>query len=367
MRWIMGGLGVVVSLGLLAVSMAMNFQFGLTLGRDPLNSMIYGVASVCGDGLKALAPFALAWGWRERRFAVAGAALALFMVSTAYSLTSALGFAAWTRAEASGARVIAATQFGTLLEEREQLTVERRALGSVRPVEAITSAIRGAEQHQRWRSTSGCTDATVPQSIAFCEGYFALQAERASAERKAEIDQRLAELRETLGTADASAASGSQEPQVAALTRILPVDAGVIQLGLLLLVTAFVELGSGLGFFVTLAPLRAERSAREPAAKPEEAATAPIETEAAAIDLSDTAWAAERLVSHETASAALTDLFTDYAVWCAAKERRQVLSPGELAAWLSAQGYSRNRRDGREVVDGIRLSRPEDVILAFRR
>ena len=52
---------------LLAVSAAMNWRFGLNLGRTEIDGQIYGAASAAADCLKALLPFFLATAIFNRR------------------------------------------------------------------------------------------------------------------------------------------------------------------------------------------------------------------------------------------------------------------------------------------------------------
>lgn len=57
MRHVLGVLGVLAAGVLLAVSAAMNWRFGFSLGRTELDGEIYGAASAAADCMKALVPF----------------------------------------------------------------------------------------------------------------------------------------------------------------------------------------------------------------------------------------------------------------------------------------------------------------------
>ena len=59
MRHALGVLGVLAAGVLLLVSAAMNWRFGLSLGKTELDGQIYGAASAAADCLKALIPFFL--------------------------------------------------------------------------------------------------------------------------------------------------------------------------------------------------------------------------------------------------------------------------------------------------------------------
>lgn len=357
MRILVAIVGFVAAIGLLAVSMSMNFQFGRTLGRDEINGWIYGVASVCGDGLKALLPFAIGWAWAERRWLVAFAGALLFAVATAYSLTSALGFAAQNRSAKSGDATAQAALYRDLAAERERLIAERDAQAPHRPKASLEAELSALRQHRRWSSTSGCTDATVPQSIEYCERYFAIQAELGVADRAGEINARLEEIRAALAALPASAAAGETDPQVAALSDLLVLPEDSARLALLLLVTAFVEFGSGFGFYATVSHVRRRTaSAANPRGSRQEQPTSPSAAAPAPMARDDAAWVEERLAPAPGRSTPLTELFADYASWRRGRAQRGGLAPTELAAFLESNGIARARLGGREVFRDVKLT-----------
>ena len=57
MRHVLGVLGVLAAGVLLAVSCAMNWQFGNSLGRTEFDGQLLGAASAAADCMKALIPF----------------------------------------------------------------------------------------------------------------------------------------------------------------------------------------------------------------------------------------------------------------------------------------------------------------------
>src|SRR5262249_59825783 len=97
MRHVLGVLGVLAAGVLLAVSCAMNWRFGLSLGRTELDGQIYGAASAAADCLKALVPFFFFAAMRNRMWSQAAAAAVVWAVVTSYSMTSALSHAALHR------------------------------------------------------------------------------------------------------------------------------------------------------------------------------------------------------------------------------------------------------------------------------
>ena len=95
-RHFLGVLGVVAAGILLAVSAAMNYRFGFSLGKTAMDGQIYGLASAAADCFKALVPFFLFAAIRNRMWSQAAAAALVWTVVTGYSMTSALGHAALT-------------------------------------------------------------------------------------------------------------------------------------------------------------------------------------------------------------------------------------------------------------------------------
>src|SRR5262249_61716186 len=88
----------------LAVSAAMNYRFGFSLGKTAVDGQIYGLASAAADCFKALVPFFFFAALRNRMWSQAVAAAVVWAVVTGYSMTSALGHAALNRLDTSGRR-----------------------------------------------------------------------------------------------------------------------------------------------------------------------------------------------------------------------------------------------------------------------
>ena len=91
-RHFLGVLGVIAAGVLLAVSAAMNYRFGFSLGKTGMDGQIYGLASAAADCFKALVPFFLFAAIRNRMWSQAAAAAVVWTVVTGYSMTSS-----WTR------------------------------------------------------------------------------------------------------------------------------------------------------------------------------------------------------------------------------------------------------------------------------
>ena len=104
MRHLLGALGVLAAGVLLAVSAALNWSFGYSLGATEFDGMILGAASVAADCFKALMPFFFFAAYRNRMWSQMAAAAVLWVVVAGYSTTSAIGQVAKDRADSGQQR-----------------------------------------------------------------------------------------------------------------------------------------------------------------------------------------------------------------------------------------------------------------------
>ena len=260
--------GIVAAGVLLAVSAAMNWRFGYSLGTTELDAQIYGAASAAADGFKALIPFFVLWALVSRSYVRALAGVALWVICSTYSLTSSLGFSAYNRDNNSASRVVQQTQYSDL---RAELKRARERLGwmpqhrSSATVEAALQAelmkpIKGKRRTTLGRETRNCTKTNF-WSGKLCEGVFNLRKELATAQEAERLQKRIDVIQAKLDTVSTpTAAAKSGDPQVDMLTRLTGVDKEKIQLALTILVSMLVEVGSGLGFFVVFGPSRMAKS-----------------------------------------------------------------------------------------------------------
>jgi hypothetical protein len=224
-RWLVAIIGAPVVLGLIAVSVILNFRFGTLLATADEDKLVYGMASGCADLLKGVLPFVIAWGWANRKWLVALAATLLFVTFTAYSVTSSLGFAALNRDATSGKRQAVIERQQHLRGELARKQQERAALPTARPAATIEGELAAARQHARWDAMQGCARATLPESRAFCDGYFRLTAERGNALAAAQIDAEIVRLSQALHGGDDAALPIRRSPcsaSCSSLARIRP-------------------------------------------------------------------------------------------------------------------------------------------------
>ena len=260
MRYALGTVGVIAAGVLLFVSAAMNWSFGFGLGKTPLESQILGAGSVGADVLKALIPFLVLYAMKHRSWMQAMAGILVWTICTTYSLTSSLGFAAHNRSDTVGERTLAVTQYGDL---REQLKSVNAKLGwipqhrSVAEVDADINAIldKRIKKGRNRGKTIGQVTKNFTNKSWYSRHYgdkvLNLRKELAIAKNAETLYAEKATLTGKLESTSTKSVT-TADPQAAILTQITGLSIEKVQLGLIILLSLLVEIGSGLGFFVVL-------------------------------------------------------------------------------------------------------------------
>src|SRR6185436_5263060 len=137
MRHALGVLGVLAAGVLLAVSCAMNWRFGFSLGRTELDGQIYGAASAAADCLKALVPFFFFAAVRNKVWSQA--------------VASALGHAALNRFDSTGHRAQEAQTYKDLRTDLKRAEEEAGWIPQHRPYLAVQSDIDGLKMQKAWK------------------------------------------------------------------------------------------------------------------------------------------------------------------------------------------------------------------------
>lgn len=248
----LGVLGVIAAGVLLAVSAAMNYRFGFSLGKTEMDGQIYGVASAAADCFKALAPFFFFAAVRNRMWSQAMAAAVVWVIVTAYSMTSAVGHAALNRLDTTGQRAIEAANYKDLRADAKRAQEQLAWIPQHRPAATVEADIAAQKTQRMWTWTSGCSPASTNTNAArtFCSNVHKLEAERASAIEASKLEARIAELNGKLGQAHGGMVMAEADPQASVLSKLLGVDISTIQTGLTLFVALLIEIGSGFGMYV---------------------------------------------------------------------------------------------------------------------
>lgn len=266
--------GIVVSLGLIAVSVLLNFRMGLRSADTELDGKLYGAGAAFGDCLKSIAPFMMSWGLRNGDWLAAVSAVALFIVCTTYSFVSALGFAAEHRANKSGAAQVELDGYGDLRSEKKRLEEALAFHGPQRSTREVENNISAKLKERVW--AGGQTVGVLSRDCALdrkstraaCEVVAKLKVELSAAN---EVERLTADLRAVLDKRAATASEAvavTPDAQVDVLAGVVnlvteAVAKDHIGLGLSLLLACFIEIGSGVGLFMVTTPWRGKRSEEE--------------------------------------------------------------------------------------------------------
>ena len=117
MRFLVVTVSVGAALTLIAASGLMNFVFMTSLGKSEFEQHILGAVSIAVSAFLALLPTLLIWAWRERRLLYIVLGLPVFLGFAAFSLSSAVGFAAKNRGSISEDRALATAQLAGICQE----------------------------------------------------------------------------------------------------------------------------------------------------------------------------------------------------------------------------------------------------------
>jgi hypothetical protein len=349
MRHALGVFGVLAAGILLAVSAAMNWRFGQSLGKTELDGLILGSASAAADCFKALVPFFFFAALRNRMWSQAAASAVVWIVVTGYSLTSALGHAALNRLDTAGQRASQAQSHQDLRNDLERTRSQLSWIPQHRPAVTVLSELDGLKTRREWTWSSECTDIKGKQTREFCQQFHTLTAESASAQQAAQLETRIAELQAKLGEVKGGGSVLSEaDPQAAILAKLTGVDIGTIQTGLVVLVAALLEIGSGLGLFVAFSTWRLH-DRQAPHAPSMASLQSPVSREVpVAVNVARSRSGAndnksapklvapetdverfykERIETQDGSSLTATALYEDYCAWCEEQEKEPLALP----------------------------------------
>jgi hypothetical protein len=395
MRHVLGALGVLAAGVLLAVSAAMNWRFGYSLGVSEVDKQIYGAASAAADCFKALVPFFFFAALKNKMWSQAVASAIVWVVVSAYSLTSALGHAALNRNDTSGHRAQEAASYKDLRADLKRAQDQLSWVPQHRPASTVQSDIDGLKNQRAWSQSKGCTEVTGKFYRDFCQQFHTLTAEAASGKEAAKLEARIADINGRIGQSTATAGGAEADPQAAALTKLFGLlipnlKLEDVQTTLTVFVAILLEIGSGLGMYVAFsswrlydraaptlrnAAVRAEKDDAEPlvlagdtvqlVVRPRLGAndnvTAPIAAPAPrtvarliAPETDVERFHKERIDSSEGSSLTATTLYEDYCAWCEEQNKEPLALP-TFGREFGELGVQKAKIAGRVRYIGINL------------
>jgi len=360
----------------------MNWRFGLSLGKTELDGQIYGAASAAADCLKALIPFFLFAAIRNRMWSQAAASAVVWVVVTAYSLTSAFGHAALNRFDTPGQRQVAAQTYKDLRSDLQRAKEQLSWVPQHRPAATVQSEMEAAKNDRAWKWTDGCTKTKGKYQRNYCDKYLALAAELGSAEQRATLEARIAKTQVKLASASGGGVMAEADPQAAVLAKISGIDVDKIQMALTAFIAILLEIGSGFGMYIAFSTWRIDqRLAPAAPAMARVRKTAPVRTASAimperAVEANKSAPAAQpqRLVAPETdverfykeridtqdgSSLTATTLYEDYCAWCDEQNKEPLALP-TFGREFGELGVQKAKIAGRVRYIGIALRSEAD-------
>jgi hypothetical protein len=182
----------------------------------------------------------------------------VFLAFAAFSLSSAVGFAAKNRGSIGEDRALASERLTTLRHELSETETKLKALSAPRPVTVLEGLLRGQEQDRRWVSSKECRDATADASRSFCKDYFELKVEAASAGEARRYEERLAGLRSQERSFEEQGAGRLADSQAAVLANVFGLQTAQVERGLMLFLAVLVEVGAALGLYFATGHVRFE-------------------------------------------------------------------------------------------------------------
>lgn len=405
MRHVLGVLGVLAAGVLLAVSAAMNWQFGYGLGRNPFDGHLYGAASAAADCMKALVPFFFFAAWRNRMWSQVAASALVWGVVTAYSLTSALGNAAHSRTDSTGARAAQSQVYQDARADMKRAQDQLSWVPQHRPTATVEAEIGGVKTQKAWGWSESCTKLDGKAERQLCDKYNALQAEKASADQAEVLERRIADAEAKIANQTSGQGAVEADPQAAVLASLMSgvvpgVKISQVQTMMSVFVALLLEIGSGLGMYVAFSQWRlydvkapaAPRIipvAQVQAALPASAST--TNTAAVAVAAAQpvvqqvakprsgandnkSAPAITRLIAPETdverfykesidvtdgSSLTATELYEDYCAWCETKAKEPLALP-TFGRAFGELGVKKEKIAGRIRYIGIALKSGQD-------
>ncbi len=389
MRHALGVLGVLAAGVLLAVSAAMNWRFGYSLGMTETDKQIYGAASAAADCFKALVPFFFFAAIRNKMWSQAAASAVVWVVVTGYSLTSALGHAALNRMDMSGKNAVNAASYKDLRADLKRAQDQMSWIPQHRPAPAVQADIDAQKLQRQWTWTKSCSETTGPQSRDFCQKYQGFLSEKASAEKADVLNGEIAKINAKLAKKTGADAMSETDPQAAVLTKLAnmlfpSMTIEDMQTTLTIFVAVLLEIGSGFGMYVAFSTWRlydraapvVPKSASVPepvAAQSAPVLAATVQPTAARPRLggaNDNRSSPRQLVAPETdverfykeridvvdgSTITATTLYEDYCAWCEEQGKEPLALPTFGRDIAELPGVQKAKIGGRVRYIGVQL------------
>lgn len=132
----------VIAAGFLTASAITNFMFALALAKSPLLAGVYGCVGVLATAANAVIPLRMLQAWEIKRIPVLVAGAILLPLCIAFSMTSAMGFAATVRDTSSADRAALSQNYKTTLTMLKELEARPRKAKIEQRIEALRLEVK---------------------------------------------------------------------------------------------------------------------------------------------------------------------------------------------------------------------------------
>jgi len=252
MQWIVASVGICVSIGLIALSMAINWSFGLTLGATPLASNIFGSIAVSLDGLKFAVPFFAQRSYDKGRYLSCIIALAIGVGCTFLSFTSAVGYSALNRFASAGEQSARAEDRAVTLTRLREAKKRLANVAAHRPEKVLESVLSAEMSNRRWLASKNCTNDTAAKSIVYCNRFRALRTELEVARSAAKLRSAITSLQSELKDSSNGEPIIAVDPQVTFLARLSGTSEEATRDTIIVGLALLLELATGFGCFLSV-------------------------------------------------------------------------------------------------------------------
>jgi hypothetical protein len=160
--------GAVIAYGFITISAASNFIFAFSLARTAHLALVYGVVGVLATLANAFIPVRLQQAWDAKRYAVLVAGVILLFPCAAFSVTSALGFAASVRDRGTSDQAALAANYKTTLAQLKD--AESAAKPNTKRIEELRSEIKSYRVNGAMKETDA--QAAVLEAFGIQDGRY---------------------------------------------------------------------------------------------------------------------------------------------------------------------------------------------------
>lgn len=123
-RNMLAACGASIGLGFVVISAASNWQFAHGLAAHEHQAVVYGAIGILSTLANAYLPIAINRAWNARRYGAIFASLILLPFCVAFSLASAMGFAATTRDRGTADQAAQAANYQTTMRSLRDLEAQ---------------------------------------------------------------------------------------------------------------------------------------------------------------------------------------------------------------------------------------------------